>query len=112
MLVSAGNTETPKNIQLVEAQEMLLVQGNSLMPSWTALVSPQNALGAMIDTKEYLLMFLRETSDKYGVEYDELYRVIQCESSWRTNIYGDNGLAFGIAQFHRPTFDRFCKGNY
>jgi len=41
-----------------------------------------------------------------------LYKVIECESSWNTNAVGDSGLAFGLAQFHKPTFLAFCEGNY
>lgn len=46
---------------------------------------------------------------KYGGDYYELYTVLQCESSFNHNQYGDGGRAFGIAQFHRPTWDRFNK---
>ena len=37
-----------------------------------------------------------------------IYNLILCESNWRPNVYGDNGLAFGLAQFHKPTFEWFC----
>jgi hypothetical protein len=49
---------------------------------------------------------------QYGLNYDVLYKVIHCESSWNPNAVGDNGLAFSVAQFHRPTFNYFCKGEY
>ena len=42
--------------------------------------------------------------------------IIKClakyESGYRTDVYGDNGLAYGILQYHRPTFDAFCTGDY
>jgi hypothetical protein len=34
-------------------------------------------------------------------------KIIQCESSCRHDVYGDKGLAYGIAQFHKPTFNEF-----
>lgn len=35
-------------------------------------------------------------------------KILQCESNFRSNVYGDGGKAYGIAQFHRPTFNRFA----
>lgn len=35
-------------------------------------------------------------------------KILQCESNFRSNVYGDGGKAYGIAQFHKPTFDRFA----
>lgn len=34
-------------------------------------------------------------------------KIIQCESSCQHDVYGDQGKAFGIAQFHKPTFTEF-----
>lgn len=42
--------------------------------------------------------------------YGEMYAVLQCESGFlHDNIYGDGGRAYGIAQFHKPTWERFNK---
>lgn len=49
---------------------------------------------------------------KYGVEESELLKVASCESEFLYNAKGDNGKAYGIFQFHKPTFDNFCEGNY
>lgn len=39
------------------------------------------------------------------VSYEQLaYKIIECESNWRPDVYGDNGRAYGLAQFHKPTF--------
>lgn len=51
-------------------------------------------------------------SHKYGLDYDQLHDVLQCESNLMPDRYGDSGLAFGIAQFHKETFDQFCSGDY
>ena len=59
------------------------------------------------DLKDYL-----ELKTVNNGLYEELYTVIQCESSWKPNAVGDSGLAYGILQYHRPTFDNFCKGDY
>ncbi len=36
-------------------------------------------------------------------------RTLQCESNFQTDVYGDHGLAYGIAQFHEATFNAFKK---
>ena len=38
-----------------------------------------------------------------------LYCLIKNESSWRVDISGDSGKAYGLLQFHQPTFDMFSK---
>lgn len=48
-------------------------------------------------------------SNVYGNSSTELYNVAKCESNLRTNVYGDGGLAFGVMQFHKPTFYRWSK---
>ncbi len=45
----------------------------------------------------------------HGVSNTELQKVAMCESSLHPNIKGDGGRAFGIFQYHRPTFDAFSK---
>lgn len=35
--------------------------------------------------------------------------IIKCESSGIENAIGDGGLAYGVAQFHRETFEWLCK---
>ena len=62
-------------------------------------------------TKEELQDYLAFKTANTGL-YEEMCNVIQCESSWKPNAVGDSGLAFGILQYHRPTFDNFCKGDY
>ena len=60
------------------------------------------------DLKEYL----KSVANIYGENYELLEDVVSCESNWNTSAVGDNFLAYGIAQFHRPTFDGFCVGDY
>jgi len=49
---------------------------------------------------------------KYGLDYKLLESIIHCESSWNSEAIGDSGLAFGLAQFHKLTFDGHCIGEY
>jgi len=34
-------------------------------------------------------------------------KIAECESSLRPNVFGDNGRAYGVYQFHKPTFYEF-----
>lgn len=53
---------------------------------------------------------IRQTEIKYGLKSNILLSVLKCESGLLHNeVYGDNGLAYGIAQFHKPTFEAFKK---
>lgn len=36
-------------------------------------------------------------------------KIIECESHGDETAVGDGGRAFGVAQFHKPTFDWLCK---
>lgn len=57
--------------------------------------------------------YLTEYANQYGVSSKVLYNVIQCESGWNETAKGDGTkgvyLAFGLAQFHEPTFKRYAK---
>ena len=56
---------------------------------------------------------LSQYAEEYGVDYDILSKVIMCESGFRhDNVFGDNGKAYGILQYHKSTFDQFCEGDY
>ena len=39
----------------------------------------------------------------------EMYKLIDCESKWDDDVYGDEGQAYSLAQFHKPTFEWLCK---
>ena len=38
-----------------------------------------------------------------------LYEVARCESSFKIDAVGDHGLAYGVMQFHKATFDGYAK---
>lgn len=59
-----------------------------------------------------LKRFLKDASITYGSDYDEMAKVIVCESGWQTDQWSDNLSSYGVAQFFRPTFDENCKGSY
>ena len=40
-----------------------------------------------------------------------LKKVVACESSFREDVYGDGGLAYGPFQFHKRTFEWMAKSS-
>jgi hypothetical protein len=75
---------------------------------------PQTALSTLSDTStiSQIKQAISEISIKYNLNEAGLARLIKCESSFNHNQYGDSGRAWGILQFHKPTFEHFCKGDY
>lgn len=52
------------------------------------------------------------SSAKYGVDENLITKIVQCESGFNMFAVGDSGKAASVAQFHYPTFKRYCSGNY
>lgn len=73
-----------------------------------AQIDAQNALQQRLDsmTVEDTIIY---ASKAYGGNLSQLKAVSWCESGNKYNVYGDGGDAYGIFQFHRPTFDQFSK---
>jgi len=63
-------------------------------------------------TKAEIKLALASVSDKYGLQLDELLNVIDCESSFRTDVYSPGMISYGVAQFTRATFEENCAGDY
>ena len=38
-------------------------------------------------------------------------KLIECESGFNPNAIGDEGTSFGIFQFKKSTWEKFCSGN-
>jgi len=58
---------------------------------------------------EKLKLFLYEKTNYDYQEFVKLSKIIQCESSWRSDVYGDSLKAKGLAQFWEQTFNEFSK---
>ena len=48
-------------------------------------------------------------ADMYGVDRKVALKVAECESEFKTTATGDSGKAYGVFQFHKPTFKEFAK---
>ena len=62
-------------------------------------------------SRNVLKSYLAEKCAEYGLDYDYMDKIVQCESSWDTDTLGDSKRALGLFQFHSPTFDRYCHGD-
>lgn len=53
-------------------------------------------------------------AENMGLNKISFYNTINCESqfSYQPKGWNDGGLAYGVAQFHKGTFNKYCKGNY
>ena len=90
--VSVGAPKIP----LFQEGRLIFIEGNSL-------VSGQSGVFCN-DLEGYLW----EATDKYNVDYEKMWNLIQCESFWNPQAKGDAGRAFGLLQFHLPTFEFYC----
>lgn len=70
-----------------------------------APITSQKPQGEVLTPKAYISLY----SEKYGANEAELLRVAKCESNLRPNVKGDGGSAFGVMQFHKPTFQTFSE---
>jgi len=50
-------------------------------------------------------------SVQYDLSYDDLVRVINCESSFNINAKNPYSTASGIAQFIDSTWEHYCEGD-
>lgn len=48
-------------------------------------------------------------ANMYGVKKEVAIQVARCESEFKLTAVGDGGKAYGVFQFHKPTFTEFAK---
>lgn len=64
---------------------------------------------ATLDNKGEYLVWIKIQSKHYGISAERLKKVIKCESGYNSYAIGDGGKAYGLLQFHEPTFNSFKK---
>lgn len=82
-------------VKMPKIEYPIILQGNSL-------IAPK--ILSQTDKKAVLSVFY----DENGLDLDPLIKcLIKHESNGNPNAIGDNGKAFGVLQFHLPTFEYF-----
>ena len=66
------------------------------------------ALRELSEKENYQQYLFNQVGGDYK-RYRLLKSVVACESSWRDDVYGDSGKAFGLFQYHEQTFKSFSK---
>jgi signal transduction histidine kinase len=87
---------------------------SQIRSDFASATQSSTALNVLTDTSGIgqIKEAISEVAIKYGIEQSELMTTIKCESSFNALAVGDHGLAYGLAQFHESTFDRYCSGDY
>ena len=99
-----GNVQAPKIIAY-SGEDKVWVQGNSVIPYRNAFISTEMAvLGVLAGGDD-----INGVLVKIGKNRDLIECLIKNESEGRIDVYGDARKAFGILQFHFPTFEHFKK---
>lgn len=88
-----------------------------LVPNNIVYEAAQGPSGDFTVVKEldYPLISIELQNKAYAIEMAEHYKIplksyldtIHCESRWNITALGDGGKAYGLAQFHEPTFNQF-----
>lgn len=76
------------------------IQNNSLLTTTQA------------EGKSELLIEIETVAEKYQLNIFRFTNLIRCESTFNKTAIGDSGRAYGLLQFHKPTFEQYCQGDY
>jgi soluble lytic murein transglycosylase-like protein len=60
-------------------------------------------------SKECIFELIKKYSEHYDYSEKIALKVASCESEFKPTALGDGGKAYGIYQFHKPTFNEFAK---
>jgi hypothetical protein len=80
--------------------ELMIIQNNSLLTK------------TQVEGKSELLIEIETVARNNGISEQRFLSLIKCESSLNKEAIGDSGRAYGLLQFHKPTFKQYCEGNY
>ena len=64
---------------------------------------------AIHSPKTAYMLLGQEISVHMGIIPYQVKGVLKAESNYNPTAVGDHGLAYGIAQFHKPTFNQYEK---
>jgi len=80
----------------------------AVLPLLTFNVQPTQAIAPIRPSTPQELIV--SYASQYDTSYEVLLKVAQCESGFKhEQVVGDGGLAYGIFQYHEPTFYMFAE---
>ncbi|HBM45676.1 MAG: hypothetical protein UT05_C0004G0018 [Parcubacteria group bacterium GW2011_GWF2_38_76] len=74
-------------------------------------ISPVDMVVVECDAKEKecVLSLIKKYSKEFNYSEKMARAIAYCESNYVPNARGDNGKAYGVYQFHKPTFEMFSR---
>lgn len=94
-------------LQFTRPEVTLLTKAN---PEAVYLLNRGDEIYSIHESEKQKLQRLTvETSIRNGINPSIPVYILSHESNWDSDAVGDHGLAHGVAQFHRPTFDWMKK---
>lgn len=86
---------------LIAILVLVIITSNPVM----AEAPTQTVTSKVLTVKETIAYY----AELHNTSYTEISKVAYCESSHNPKAKGDGGRAFGVMQYHRPTFERFSR---
>lgn len=91
------------------ASALLGVGSSTIAPATTTVSAVEKAAITECATPECVKQLIEFYAKAHDVEASLALGVARCESEFKTTAVGDSGLAYGVYQFHQPTFKEFAK---
>ncbi len=101
-MVLAGNL-------FISTPNLPAVQNVGLDAASSTSVAAISACDADAKSKECVIELINKYADQYDVSAKLALDIANCESELKTTAIGDSGKAYGVYQFHKPTFQEFSK---
>src|SRR3990167_9047489 len=76
---------------------------------WLYLVLPHSTFAAISNDTLEMWSYAHSVAVINHLPPDKFLKVIICESGGNNEAIGDKGLARGVMQYHKPTFDADAK---
>lgn len=86
----------------IREEEIILVNNTIIASKYSSTTPNFAVLGAYISQDDINYLLEQELGEK---RLKEICDIVSCESNWKhEGVWGDNGKAYGIAQFWEGTF--------
>lgn len=95
-------------IAITIAAALIVIAADRLGSGTTIIIVPEAESAAETPAPKTALEQIVLAAKRFNVDDRVLLSIANCESGMQHDgIFGDGGAAYGIMQFHEPTFDMF-----